>query len=231
MEVATLVDDAFVNKKEYQVPENPFQLTQMAIRAHLPELTSTEKLVLICLADRTSGGRSEFMCFPSIDCIQSETNLGRRAVQKALKRLHETGFIDRRARTDNTSIYTIKYDKLKGRMTCARGRMRCTPRGERGAPYKNKGKEQTKEQTLSPQTPLSGGVRYDNLEQAIADVCHEDKSMNPKQVKRAAAYCRSIGVDATTVAKLPDYLYNECWGEYTGPIRIRHVESFVGDLV
>lgn len=224
-----------VKKKEYQVPTNGFQVTQMVIRASLPELTSSEKLVLICLADRASFDGLALTCFPSIACIEAQTNLSRRTIQKALSRLDSLGYTSRKYRTDDTTIYTIKTERYRGRMSDARGRTRFTPRGVCGAPKKNRGKEQTKEQTLSPQTPLSGGVRLegcpDDITKAILEACSGDKQLTAIKAEHLAQSLREKGVrDPQTVFNLAHFVQNG-WGTYEGPVRLRHIENASWDLL
>lgn len=72
------------------------------------ELPSTEKFVLLCLADNASDEERVYgQCFPSIDRITQKTGLKRRTVFDALGRLEASGYIDRKRRWNDSTVYQL----------------------------------------------------------------------------------------------------------------------------
>lgn len=80
---------------------------------HLPELTATEALVLVALADYASDDTRE--CWPSIATIARRARCDRRTAQRRLKSLEARGLIDRaigghQYGRNTASRYRLKFD-------------------------------------------------------------------------------------------------------------------------
>jgi RIO-like serine/threonine protein kinase len=80
---------------------------------HLPELTATEALVLVALADYASDDTRE--CWPSINTIARRARCDRRTAQRKLKALEQRGLIDRalgghQYGRNSASRYRLKFD-------------------------------------------------------------------------------------------------------------------------
>jgi DNA-binding transcriptional MocR family regulator len=58
-------------------------------------ITSTEKFVLVCLANRCNESNT---CFPSLETIAKDTGFSTRTAHRAVKALQEKGFIKARQR-------------------------------------------------------------------------------------------------------------------------------------
>ena len=59
------------------------------------KITSTEKFVLVCLANRCNENAT---CFPSLEKIASDTGFSSRTAHRAVKALQEKGYIKARQR-------------------------------------------------------------------------------------------------------------------------------------
>lgn len=67
-------------------------------------LPSTEKMVLLCLSDFANDDGS---CWPSIATIVHKTSMGERTVQRAIKRLIQTGVLTKQERSGTSARYQI----------------------------------------------------------------------------------------------------------------------------
>ena len=76
------------------------------------ELLSTERLVLLCLADHANEAGE---CFPRMTKIAEKTGVGRRRVNEIVARLVELGLLERRPRFypegggQRSNIYRLLY--------------------------------------------------------------------------------------------------------------------------
>lgn len=66
-----------------------------ALNQDTTKITSTEKFVLVCLANRCNDNNS---CFPSLEKIAQDTGFSARTAHRAVKALQEKGFIKARQR-------------------------------------------------------------------------------------------------------------------------------------
>jgi DNA-binding transcriptional ArsR family regulator len=75
--------------------------------------SGTRKIVLVALADRHNRDTGE--CFPSVEALAAQTELGRRTVERALSELCDLGLVtrDRRRRKDGSlSTYDYRFPHL-----------------------------------------------------------------------------------------------------------------------
>lgn len=70
----------------------------------LQGVSSTQKLVLLALADRAD---HEGQCWPSYDDIRKRTCLTRNAISGAIKALEESGVLERQRRFSSSTVYRI----------------------------------------------------------------------------------------------------------------------------
>lgn len=70
------------------------------------ELSSTEKIVMLSLADHAN---DEGVCYPSVTRLTQRTGLSERAVQGAMKRLREGGYlsVEKNAGRAGSNLYTL----------------------------------------------------------------------------------------------------------------------------
>ena len=89
------------------------------------ELSATQKLVIISLADQAN---DEGVCWPSVASLTRRTCLSERAVRNALRDLEDGGYLKTHAREGRSSYYTV---------TPARGapRQEMPPTPARRAPH------------------------------------------------------------------------------------------------
>ena len=71
-------------------------------------LTSTQKLVLLALADNCND-RGE--CYPSISNLSEKTGLSDRGVQKVISELEKMGFVSRSMRYGRSTLYTLTPER------------------------------------------------------------------------------------------------------------------------
>jgi len=71
---------------------------------HVTNVTSTQKAVLIALADRAD---AQGRCFPSYEDIMTRSCASRNAVSRALASLVELGLIAKEPRFNKSTIYTL----------------------------------------------------------------------------------------------------------------------------
>jgi len=71
----------------------------------IPVGDPTRKLVLMCLADHAN--EDDRTCWPAIDTIARKCEVGARTVQRHIKELEKTGFILRRSRTGDSTLYFV----------------------------------------------------------------------------------------------------------------------------
>ena len=69
------------------------------------QLTHTDKLVLLALADNAS---DEGLCWPSVTTLMRKTCLSRRGVQAAVARLQAEGHLERVFRDGRSTNYIVK---------------------------------------------------------------------------------------------------------------------------
>lgn len=74
------------------------------------DLDSSEKLVLLALADRA--GDEDGVCWYAVDTIARKSSLHRRSVQRILTRLIEHGLLRKVHRHDRSNYYMIPVDKF-----------------------------------------------------------------------------------------------------------------------
>jgi hypothetical protein len=67
-------------------------------------ITSTQKAILIALADRAN---EDHQCWPSYDDICFRSGANRKSVVAALKKLEELGVIERNRRFSKSTVYTL----------------------------------------------------------------------------------------------------------------------------
>jgi hypothetical protein len=67
-------------------------------------LRSSVKFVLVALAERAG---EDHECWPSLDRIQSDTNLNRHTIVAAIQELEKVGLIERRKRYSSTTVYRL----------------------------------------------------------------------------------------------------------------------------
>lgn len=72
--------------------------------AFATELPTTQKFVFVALCDNAS---DEGDCYPSISTLCKKTSLSERAVQGAIKRLVEMGYMSATMRKGQSTIYRI----------------------------------------------------------------------------------------------------------------------------
>lgn len=73
----------------------------------LKELSSSEKFVLVSLADQANDSG---VCWPSVGSISLRTALTDRTVQKAMKSLIERGLLTRNERRGRSTVYNVTVD-------------------------------------------------------------------------------------------------------------------------
>lgn len=103
---------------------------------NLPELSATETLVLVALADYTSDDTRE--CWPSIATIARRGRCDRRTAQRCLKRLEAAGLIDRaigghQYGKNTASRYRLKFDYSGQIVPDAEPKVTTYPQGRRTA--------------------------------------------------------------------------------------------------
>ena len=86
-----------------------FALTQVAIDAEAPELTSSDKSVLVVLARFADDAGA---CYPSTQTLISKTRLSRHPVFSAIKHLENLGFIKCDKQLGRGTRYQIIVEKL-----------------------------------------------------------------------------------------------------------------------
>lgn len=74
----------------------------------LTELSASETLVLLCLADHA--GDDTRACYPRISTLARRSRLSRRATQYALSKLESEGYIEIRPRQSRSSVYRMLFD-------------------------------------------------------------------------------------------------------------------------
>ena len=72
-------------------------------------LTSTDKLVMLALADNAS---DEGFCWPSIETIRHKTCLSERPIQKAIRRLQNLGLVKIQAKVGRSNTYCLCANEL-----------------------------------------------------------------------------------------------------------------------
>lgn len=97
------------------------------------DLPTTDKMVLLALADAANDDGVTWMALESKEGVKldllKKTSLSRRAVQQALSRLCDAGYLARTDRPGKGVIWTVK-----GCTSCAPQEMRPAPRAPGGAP-------------------------------------------------------------------------------------------------
>lgn len=91
---------------------NGFNLTQTIIRASSKNLTSTERWVLVVIADTCNAGEG-WQGYPSVTTIAERTGFSRKAVSSALKSLKDKGLLSTLpGYTGRCSHYIIHIEKI-----------------------------------------------------------------------------------------------------------------------
>ena len=122
------------------------------------DLPTTDKMVLLALADAANDDGVTWMALESKEGVKldllKKTSLSRRAVQQALSRLCDAGYLSRTDRPGKGVIWTVK-----GCTSCAPQEMRPAPRapgGAAGAPKSSTNPQPTSEadaSSVGPRTP------------------------------------------------------------------------------
>lgn len=83
---------------------------------HVSGITSTQKAILIALADRAN---EDNQCWPSYDDICSRSCANRKSVVAALKKLEELGLITKTRRFSKSTVYTLAISTVIGPISSA----------------------------------------------------------------------------------------------------------------
>ena len=163
---------------------------------HLPELSATETLVLVALADYASDDTRE--CWPNIATIARRARCDRRTAQRRLKSLEERGLIDRalgghQYGRNTASRYRLKFD-YSGQIvpdvaevqTYPQGRQDAAPGGRRtdhprAAGDAHKGGTSAAPSVIEPSLNQRGAKRAASKEElARAAACLSDAELEEK---------------------------------------------------
>lgn len=134
---------------------------------HLPDLTATEALVLVALADYASDDTRE--CWPSIGTIARRARCDRRTAQRQLVKLEKRGLISRalgghQYGQNTSSRYRLKFDYHgelvpdvesypQGRHSAAPGAAATTPKG---GSHDTQGRHSAAPSVIDPSLNLRG---------------------------------------------------------------------------
>lgn len=214
-----------VNEK-VDKPTTAYALVQKIARAHL-HISAVQKLVLICLADRSRMDKAgKFVAFPSIATLSEQAQCGERTVQRVLAYLESVKVIKREPRHEKSSIYRIDPDALFALSGCQRDTVRMAPtrvtnttfEGDKLAPKEIRNRKDKKEKkSIQPPNPLPGGgkhvrVSFYPLDEpmciAIQKVSELDTSIttNARTVQRLAQELRKAGYKPSSLYELRDHL-------------------------
>lgn len=126
------------------------------------DLPPSDKMVLLALADAANDDGITWMALQSREGVKldllKKTSLSRRAVQGALKRLCEGGYLSRMDRPGKGVIWTVK-----GCTSCAPQQMRPAadaPGGAADAPKPSSNPQPTSEAKASSVVPAKRGARF-----------------------------------------------------------------------
>ncbi|MEZ9302127.1 helix-turn-helix domain-containing protein [Vibrio breoganii] len=82
-------------------------------KPHLLGISSTEKLVLLCLHDRVD---AQGQCYPSQELLAEDTGLSKRSIVRALKTLVEKGYVAVKREASHgmypSNKYHVDIDKI-----------------------------------------------------------------------------------------------------------------------
>src|SRR5580693_7298704 len=70
----------------------------------IENLSHTEKLVLLCLADNAN---DDGVCWPAIDNIRKRCSLNKSTVSEVIHRLEAAGYLSIKKRFSQSAIYTV----------------------------------------------------------------------------------------------------------------------------
>lgn len=124
----------------------------MSMAWEIEGLTSTQKLILLKLADNAS---DEGYCYPGIKIIEKHTGLSRRAIQCGISELEKIGYLQKSSRFNDqgrqtSNGYTVLIHRGEGAGDARGGCRRCTPEGAGDAPLLTISKEPSIEPGASP---------------------------------------------------------------------------------
>lgn len=142
------------------------------------DLPSSDKMVLLALADAANDDGITWMALQSKEGVKldllKKTSLSRRAVQGALKRLCDAGYLSRIDRPGKGVIWTVK-----GCSTCAPTDERGAARAPGGAADAPKPLLNRQSKSISRAFPLSWQPNEEDLSYAAS------KGLTPKETERA----------------------------------------------
>lgn len=76
----------------------------------LQDLSHTEKLVLLALADNAN---DEGVCWPAVDTLSRKCSLNKSTISEVIDRLNDYGFVQRKKRFSASVIYTVSVPAVK----------------------------------------------------------------------------------------------------------------------
>ena len=93
-------------------PLNQFQITSGIIRSKLGDLTTTEKMVLVCISDRFNykpslGFPDKLVSYESQESISKATNTTKSTVSRCVKTLKEKGYIEVVKKSNGLKNYNV----------------------------------------------------------------------------------------------------------------------------
>lgn len=117
----------------------------MTVAWKLPDLSMTQKFVLIALCDSAN---DDGVCFPSVGALMRKCNLSERGVRKVTAELEQMGFLSKKIRNGHSTVYVVSPES--GAVTPAPGApcTTCTPAP--GAPTPARGAP-----TPAPRAPIT----------------------------------------------------------------------------
>ena len=152
-------------------------ITLMTAVWRIESLSSTQKLVLLSLADNAN---DQGECYPSIPQISRRTCLSDRSVRSTIRSLEAAGFIRSAARSGTSTVYFLDLSTPEGRSapecSSARKDVPPTPEGRSAPPRKD-----------VPPTPERGSPKPSLNRQlnrhltVIDEGAHEPRSGPPKK--------------------------------------------------
>ena len=160
-----------------------FQLMAWAMEQRVG--SSSEKFVLVALADRANGDTGE--CFPKVERIAEDTQLSYSTVQRCLKALAEQGLVKReRLRRGDGSLAVYSYEfPLAADLRTPPGTMTARPTGQDDRAEPRRGED------LEPRgvSPLDGSHKriYDHWRAARGKTRSTYDTMSTERRRKIAA--------------------------------------------
>lgn len=171
---------------------------------HLSSINSTEKLLLLALADWAN---DEGLCWPSIDTLATKTSLSRRSVQGTIRKLEKGGLL----RREQISGKGVKYwltvkDTGRGANPAPVQNMR--GRGANPAPNTTKILQRDIYKINLPDwLPFEAWIGFVNMRNTIK------KPMTQRAVTRILAKLEQMREAGQDIEAVLDQSTNSCWSD------------------